>query len=277
MKLLICLVAVASTLSAQDAAPIGWKLAWSDEFDGAAGAPPDSAKWTYDVGATGWGNRELENYTKDPKNAHTDGKGNLAIHVERVPTIDATTAGAYTSARLKTQGLFSIGPVPAPRLDVRVETRAKIPSGAGYWPAFWMLGDGIASKGWPACGEIDIMESIGREPTMNHGSLHGPGYSGGSPKTSIYTLPDGKKFADDFHTFAIEWSTSAVTLYVDGIAYNTVHRGDIPSGTQWVFDQPEFLLLNVAVGGNFGGPVSPQTVFPQDLLVDYVRVYTRQQ
>jgi beta-glucanase (GH16 family) len=110
---------------------------------------------------------------------------------------------------------------------------------------------------------------------MNHGSLHGPGYSGGKPMTAIYTLPDGKKFADDFHTFAIDWTPTSVIFYVDGSAYETVHDTDIPAGTKWVYDQPFFLLLNLAVGGNFAGPVSPDTVFPQEMLVDYVRVYKR--
>ena len=244
-----------------------WQLVWSDEFNGAANAPPDPAKWTYDLGNNnGWGNRELETYTKDPTNAHMDGKGNLVIRAEPAPTTGAVPV--YTSARIKTQGLFAAGPG-------RVEARLKIPAGNGLWPAFWMLGNTFNNRNWPQCGEIDIMESIGKEPSMNHGSLHGPGYSGSKPKTAFYTLPDGQKFADDFHTFAIDWTSASVTFYVDDTAYNTVRDTDIPAGTQWVYDQPFFLLLNVAVGGNFAGPVGPETVFPQEMLVDYVRVYKR--
>ncbi len=249
-----------------------WQLVWSDEFNGPANAPPDPAKWTYDLGNNnGWGNRELENYTKDLANAHMDGKGNLVIHAEPIKSETPILSGtpAYTSARIKTQGLFSAGP------GGRVEARIKVPAGTGMWPAFWMLGNTFNNRNWPQCGEIDIMESIGREPSKNHGSLHGPGYSGGKPMTAIYTLPEGKKFADDFHTFAIDWSPAVVTFYVDDVAYETVHDTDIPSGAQWVYNQPFFLLFNVAVGGNFAGPVGTDTVFPQEMLVDYVRVYKR--
>jgi beta-glucanase (GH16 family) len=235
--------------------------------------PADGAKWTYDLGNNnGWGNRELESYTKDLANAHLDGKGHLVIHAEpiRSETPPPPGAPAYTSARIKTQGRFAAGP------GGRVEARIRVPAGAGMWPAFWMLGNNFDRRNWPQCGEIDIMESIGKEPFINHGSLHGPGYSGSKPKTAIYTLPDGGKFADDFHTFAIDWTPTSITFSVDDIAYNTVRDSDIPPGTQWVFNQPFFLLLNVAVGGNFAGPVGPETVFPQDMLVDYVRVYKRQ-
>jgi len=261
------LISVSAALAQQ---PL--QLVWSDEFNGPADASPDPAKWTYDLGNNnGWGNRELENYTKDPANAHTDGKGNLVIRAIPIKADPAPPAGApaYTSARIKTQGLFAAGP------GGRIEARIKVPRGAGMWPAFWMLGNTFNKGNWPACGEIDIMESIGREPSRNHGSLHGPGYSGSKPMTAIYTLPDGKKFADDFHTFSIDWTPTTVTFYVDDTAYETVHDTDIPAGTKWVYDQPFFLLLNVAVGGNFAGPVSPDTVFPQEMLVDYVRVYKR--
>lgn len=235
-----------------------WQLVWSDEFNGPANAPPDPAKWTFDIGNNnGWGNRELETYTKDAANAHTDGNGNLVIRADPAP--------AYNSARIKTQGLFATGPG-------RVEARIKIPAGNGLWPAFWMLGNTFNSRNWPQCGEIDI---LGREPSVNHGSLHGPGYSGSKPMTAIYTLPNGKKFADDFHTFAIDWTSTSVTFYVDDTAYNTVRHTDIPAGASWVFNQPFFLLFNLAVGGNFAGPVGEETVFPQEMLVDYVRVYNR--
>jgi beta-glucanase (GH16 family) len=261
MKLWILLLA-AGLCAAQ---PQG-QLVWSDEFNGAADTAPDSAKWTYDLGNNnGWGNRELENYTKDPENAHLDGKGNLVIRAEP----DKSAPGSYTSARIKTQGLFAAEP------NGRVEARIKVPSGAGIWPAFWMLGSSFTGRNWPACGEIDIMESLGREPSINHGSLHGPGYSGAKPMTSIYTLPDGRKFSDDYHVFAIDWTPTQITFYVDDTAYETVHETDIPAGTKWVFNQPFFIILNVAVGGNFGGALAPDLVFPREMLVDYVRVYKR--
>ncbi|HEU5022345.1 MAG TPA: glycoside hydrolase family 16 protein [Bryobacteraceae bacterium] len=265
MKLLLALFAALTGTTFAIAQPRP-QLVWSDEFNGAPNTAPDPAKWTYDLGNNkGWGNRELESYTKDPENAHLDGKGNLVIRAE--PAKGA--ANSYTSARIKTQGLFAASP------NGRVEARIKVPAGAGIWPAFWMLGNTFNGRNWPACGEIDIMESLGREPSINHGSLHGPGYSGGKPMTSIYTLPGGRKFSDDFHIFAIDWKPDEITFYVDDTAYETVRDTDIPAGTKWVFDQPFFLILNVAVGGNFGGPVGAATVFPQEMLVDYVRVFKR--
>lgn len=237
-----------------------WRLLWSDEFNGPSNSTPDPTNWTYDLGNNhGWGNLELESYTSLPENSHMDGNGHLVIHVE-------STNGLYTSARLKTQGLFAVQ-------YGRIEARIKLPSGQGIWPAFWMLGSDIDSAGWPQCGEIDIMENVGKEPGTNHGSLHGPGYSGGNPRTATYVLPGGARFSDDFHTFAIQWSQQAISFYVDGTSYETVARTAIPPGTQWVFDHPFFVLLNVAVGGTFPGPPDDTTQFPQDMLIDYVRVY----
>jgi len=257
MKTLLCGLLVLSLAPA--IAQAQWRLIWNDEFNGNAGTKPDATKWTYDLGAGGWGNQELETYTNSAENAHLDGSGNLVIHV-------AATSGGYTSARLKTQGVFTAQ-------YGRIETRVKIPFGQGIWPAFWMLGANIDRVGWPQCGEIDIMESIGKEPSVNHGSLHGPGYSGGNPRTATYTLPKGQKFSDAFHTFAIQWSAQAVTFYVDGTLYETVTPSAIPAGTQWVFNAPFFLLLNVAVGGTFPGNPDATSQFPQDMIVDYVRVY----
>ena len=163
---------------------------WADEFDGPANTLPDPAKWTYDLGNNnGWGNRELENYTNLVQNVHVDGSGHLIIHVDQ-------SGSTYTSARIKTQGLFSA------RYG-RVEARIRLPFGQGIWPAFWMLGTNITSVGWPQCGEVDVMENIGREPSVNHGSLHGPGYSGGNSVTGLFTLPGGVRFSDDFHVFAV--------------------------------------------------------------------------
>jgi beta-glucanase (GH16 family) len=233
-------------------------LVWADEFNGAANSAPDPAKWTYDLGAGGWGNQELETYTNLPQNVHVDGAGHLIIRVER-------SGSTYTSARLKTQGLFST------RYGT-IEARIRLPFGQGIWPAFWMLGTNITTAGWPQCGEIDIMENIGREPSINHGGVHGPGYSGGNSISGLFTLPGSARFADDFHVFALEWSPGSVRFLVDGIPYKTVSAASLPPGAPWVFDNPFFLILNVAVGGNFPGAPDASTVFPQQMMVDYVRV-----
>ena len=232
---------------------------WADEFDGPANSLPDPAKWTYDLGNNnGWGNRELENYTNLVQNVHVDGSGHLIIHVDQ-------SGSTYTSARIKTQGLFSA------RYG-RVEARIRLPFGQGIWPAFWMLGTNITSVGWPQCGEVDVMENIGREPSVNHGSLHGPGYSGGNSVTGLFTLPGGARFSDDFHVFAVQWAAQSLAFSVDGNTYRTVTPASLPSGAAWVFDNPFFLILNVAVGGNFPGSPDASTVFPQEMIVDYVRV-----
>jgi len=245
-----------------------WTLTWSDEFDGLDGSAPDSTKWTYDIGGSGWGNNELECYTNLAQNAVIQG-GNLVITVLHQPGFACgTTTNDYTSARLKTQGLFS-------QAYGRFEARIKIPYGQGMWPAFWMLGDNIDTAGWPACGEIDVMENIGSEPSTVHGSMNGPGYSGGSALTSSYTLPSGH-FSDDYHVFAVEWEPNVANFYVDDALYETRTPSDLPAGASWVFDHPFFIVLNVAVGGNWPGNPDQTAVFPQTMQVDYVRVYTRQ-
>ena len=174
----------------------------------------------------------------------------------------------YTSARLQTRGkwAWTYG---------RVEARIKVPRGQGFWPAFWMLGTNINSVGWPDCGEIDIMENLGREPGMVHGTLHGPGYSGAGGIGGPFALPGGAALADDFHVFAIECETNRIRWFVDDQAYFSVTPASLPRGTQWVFNQPKFLLLNLAVGGGWPGNPDSTTTFPQRMLVDYVRVYDK--
>jgi len=238
--------------------PTTGSSSWSDEFDGPAGTLPNSAKWTYDLGGGGWGNQELETYTSDPANVHLDGNGHLVIHVDRA-------GSTYTSARIKTQGRISAQ-------YGRVEARIRLPFGQGIWPAFWMLGADYPATPWPQCGEIDIMENVGREPSVIHGSLHGPGYSGGSSISSAYTLAGGAKFSDDFHVFAIDWAPQSIAFSVDGVVYRTVRPGSLPPGAPWAFDKPFFLILNVAVGGTFPGSPNATTEFPQEMVVDYVRV-----
>jgi beta-glucanase (GH16 family) len=243
-----------------------WVLAWSDEFEQADGSLPDPKKWKFDVGGNGWGNHELEYYTNRAVNASVQ-QGNLVIQARREDYAgDDHVARQYTSARLKTQGLFS-------QAYGRFVARIKIPQGPGIWPAFWLLGDDIERRGWPQCGEIDVMENIGKEPSTNHGSLHGPGYSGDRDFTAIFHMPGGPKFADDFHEFATEWEPGQLRFYVDGAQYATFQPSQLPAGMKWVFDHPFFLLLNVAVGGDWPGPPDASTQFPQKMLVDYVRVY----
>ena len=248
----------------------GFTLVWSDEFNGADGSAPDSAKWTYDTGAKGWGNNELECYTNRTQNAQIKA-GNLVITAQKENfTCSDGVASNYTSARLKTQGLFS-------QAYGRFEARIKIPAGQGMWPAFWMLGDNINSAGWPTCGEIDIMENIGKEPATVHGSLHGPSATGPtSDATAAFNVTAGQKFADDFHLYVVEWEPGAIRFYVDSNLYATFHSSQWPAGGTWEFDHPFFLILNVAIGGDWPGSPDNTTRFPQQMLVDYVRVYARQ-
>ena len=240
--------------------PLTYGLIWSDEFEGQAGQLPDSTKWQFDIG-TDWGNEQLEYDTNRPENVSLDGSGNLAI-----TAIEESYAGRdYTSGRINTWGFFE-------QERGRFEARIKLPVGQGIWPAFWLLGGNFEDVGWPDCGEIDILEYRGQQPSIVHGSLHGPGYSGGSAVTGSYTLPSGG-FNDDFHVFAIEWDESSITWYVDDVAYQTIESNDLPGGASWVFDHSFFIILNVAVGGLFVGPPDASTEFPQTMLVDYVRVY----
>ncbi|HCT80427.1 MAG TPA: 1,3-beta-glucanase [Micromonosporaceae bacterium] len=243
-------------------------LTWADEFTGAAGTPPNSSRWAYDVGGGGWGNNELEYYTTSTRNAALDGNGNLVITARREnPAGYNCWYGScqYTSARLLTAGKFT-------QAYGRFEARLKVPRGQGLWPAFWMLGDNIGQVGWPASGEIDIMENVGFEPNTVHGTLHGPGYSGGSGVGGAYSLPGGAAFADAFHTFTIDWAPDSITWYVDGVQYQRRTAADL-RGNPWVFNRPFFMILNVAVGGNWPGSPNASTVFPQTMVLDYVRVY----
>lgn len=250
----------------------GWRLVWSDEFDGPRGTKVDSAKWTAEIGGSGWGNRERQFYTNSPRNASLDGKGSLAITArkETLPSSDKCWYGKclYTSARLITKGRFE-------QAYGRFEARLKLPAGQGIWPAFWLLGRDIDQVGWPKCGEIDVMENIGREPTIVHGTAHGPGYSGGEAIGAPYELPGGARFSEDFHVFAVEWEPEVIRWYVDGKLYHTLTPASLPANAKWVYDHPFYLLLNLAVGGNWPKDPDATTTFPQTLLVDYVRVYRR--
>jgi beta-glucanase (GH16 family) len=246
-----------------------WKLTWSDEFEGAAGESPSAANWTFDVGTGvgGWGNLQWEYDTARPENASLDGEGHLVITSRK----ESYGGKDYTSARMKTQGLFA-------RQYGRIEARMKLPVGQGLWPAFWMLGTNIDEPGvgWPKCGEIDIMEYRGQERSQVTGTLHGPGYSADKGISATYDLPAGRSFDEDFHVFAVEWTPDWISWELDGKSWQTVVPAATASRGEWVFDHPFFILLNVAVGGFYVGDPDPAAFPPEGVktYVDYVRVYS---
>jgi beta-glucanase (GH16 family) len=242
-------------------------LVWQDEFQQPVGSGPDPARWVHDLGDNGWGNKELQDYTASRDNSYvvedpdaTDGRA-LVIRARR------EAGGKYTSARIKTQGKYSV-------THGRIEARLKLPRGQGIWPAFWMLGDDIAHAGWPACGEIDIMELIGHQPGTLYGTLHGPGYSGAGGISTSTRLPGDATFADAYHVFAVDWRPGRIDWLLDGRVFHSLTPADLPKGAKWVFDDaPFYLLLNLAVGGAWPGYPDATTVFPQEYRIDYVRVY----
>jgi beta-glucanase (GH16 family) len=260
---LILLVA-AATASPQSPAPnpTSWKLAWSDEFNSPANTAPDPSKWIYDLGHNedGWGNHELESYTNSIENVHQDGQGHLVIRAL------TDGSGNYTSSRINTKGKFAA-------TYGKIEARIKIPRGQGIWPAFWALGADIDKVGWPDCGEIDVMENIGKEPGIQHGSMHGPGFSDGHSLTGAYKLPEGERLSDDFHNYAIVWTKESVEFLFDDHPYFKVTPASVPKGSHWIFNKPFFLILNVAVGGDWPDSPDSSTIFPQEMLIDYVRAY----
>lgn len=235
---------------------VGKTKVWSEEFNGNS---INTSIWSFDTGDSGWGNNEWQNYTTSTNNAFVS-NGLLAIEA-RVESLNPTK---YSSARLKSIGKksFTYG---------RIDIRAKLPSGKGIWPALWMLGENITSLSWPACGEIDIMELLGHEPNKSYGTAHW-GTKGG-PSTHLggnHTLTKGN-YSDQFHVFSIDWTSEKIDFLLDDIRYFTVYKtqvnGDYP------FNKPFFFILNVAVGGNWPGYPDYTTVFPQRMLVDYIRVY----
>lgn len=261
MRTPIFLLGLLLTLSGFGQERAGWQRIWADEFDQPGGTSPDTNKWVFDFGAGGWGNAELQNYTARTNNVRIE-NGRLIIEAHR----DHFQGVAYSSGRIKTQGKFAF-------TYGRVEARIRIPEGPGIWPAFWMLGDSMASVGWPACGEIDIMENIGREPRLVHGTIHGPGYSGNASVGGVFALADNHRFAEAFHVYAVEWTPERIQWFVDEARFFHVTPEVLPAGAAWVFAQPQFLLLNLAVGGNWPGAPNEHTVFSQRMEIDYVRVY----
>lgn len=225
-------------------------LVWADEFD-IAGSP-DPAKWGYDTGAGGWGNNELEYYTSRPDNAVVS-NGTLKI----IAKAENFSGSAFTSARLLTKDKFST------RYG-KIEVRAKLPAGVGTWPAIWMLGNNFLTAGWPACGEIDIMEHRGSQLNKIYGTLHHPGHSGANGDGSTVTIANA---TTEFHKYAVEWSATTIRFLVDDIPFYTfANTSSLP------FNQNFFIILNVAMGGNFGGPVDPAFTSAA-MEIDYVRVY----
>jgi beta-glucanase (GH16 family) len=248
-------------------APSTWTLVWSDEFNGAAGAAPDAANWNSELGnkeADGWGNHELEYYTAAPRNAWQDGNGLLIIQAQKTPNAGPCWDGSqcsYTSARLQTRGKvdFTYG---------KVEARIQVPAGQGLWPAFWTLGE---TGDWPASGELDIMEYIGKTPNAVYGTAHGPGYSGANGLSK--PLQSNTPYASDFHVYTLIKRPNEVSWQVDGVEYHRITPASLPAGGTWVFEKPLFILLNLAVGGDWPGSPDASTVFPAQMKVDWVRVY----
>jgi len=264
LPLTVCLIFGALAFGAGSAYG-GWQLAWSDDFTQADGSSPDPTKWGFDIGngSGGWGNSQLEYDTSRTNNVRIQG-GNLVIEADQ----ESYGGFNYTSGRMNTKGKWSW-------TYGRIEARIKIPKGQGIWPAFWMLGANIDSVGWPTCGELDIMENIGKtsDQGTEHGTMHGPGYSGGNGIGGTYTLSGGAKLSDDFHIYAIEWTTNQIKWFLDTNLFFTATPASLPGGTTWVFTAPQFIILNVAVGGQWPGNPDGTTVFPQQMLVDYVHVY----
>jgi beta-glucanase (GH16 family) len=246
----------------------GWVEVWRDDFDGPAESAPDPTLWNVEVRELGY-NEELNYNTGERKNSFVDGQGNLVLRALAEHLVDENgvqSSQPYTSARLNTQGKF------AQRYG-RFEARIKLPAGGrGVWPAFWMLGDDIDTVGWPDCGEVDILEMRGSKPGTVISSLHGPGYSGGNSYNESYDLKSGG-FGDGFHVFTFDWTPDGVRWLVDGEQFfvktpEAMHR----QGLTWAYDHPFFLILNLAIGGIFDGNPDAATVFPQDMVVDYVSV-----
>jgi beta-glucanase (GH16 family) len=235
------------------------KLVWSDEFN--TGNTPDTSKWNYNIGngEWGWGNNEQQYYTKDASNVRIE-NGKLIIEARK----EDKEKFKYTSARMLTQGKASW-------TYGRFEIRAKLPKGMGTWPAIWMLGDNIKTVGWPACGEIDIMEEVWKEPNVINWSTHSKmlNWPKGTQKTYKAKINTA---TDQFHVYRLDWSEKSIQFYVDNRLYYTV-QNDGRGKDYYPFVDPQFLLVNLAIGGNMPGQTIDDTIFPVRMELDYVRVY----
>ncbi|OQR65575.1 licheninase [Streptomyces maremycinicus] len=250
------------------------RLVWSDEFDGAAGGKPDPSKWRADPG-TG-PNNELEYYT-DHRNAALDGSGHLVMEARKEVTagsscprdpLSGSTTCQYTSARMNTGATFQF-------TYGRVEARIKVPKGNGLWPAFWMMGaDFLTGRPWPYNGEVDIMEVLGKDVKTSYSTVHAPAYNGGGGIGAPYTLPGNADFSDDFHTWAADWNSKGITYSLDGRTVFALDKDQVErTRGPWIFDHPHYMILNLAVGGDWPGPPDAGTPFPSRMLVDYVRIF----
>lgn len=246
------------------------RLVWSEDFEGPAGSAPSPATWLAETGnaeAGGWGNAELQYYTGSPENVALDGRGHLLLTAREVGPDDARPCWdglpcLYTSARLTTRDRMAV------RYG-RVGVRLRVPAGQGLWPAFWMMG--ANGETWPANGEIDVMEHVGSLPQDVVGTIHAPGYSGADGLGGQTALPE--PLAAGFHRFAVAKRPGDLRWYVDGREYLRLDRDDVPAGSSWIFDQPFYLMLNLAVGGTWPGSPDTTTTFPATLEVDWVRVH----
>lgn len=246
------------------------ELVWSEEFDGPAGAAPDPARWTHATGGGGWGNGELQGYTASTANAALDGEGRLAITARAEPGPGGT---AYTSARITTEASMSV-------LHGYVEARIKLPQPTqGIWPAFWLLGD--PAVGWPACGELDVLEAVNdltevsfntHQPTIYN--VQPSALDRWQPSLPPASAPAGTSWADDWHRYAVDWTPHEIRWLIDGEVRAALRRRDRTGAQRWVLaDQPQHVILNVAVGGSYPGPPDGTTALPRTMLIDYVRVY----
>lgn len=274
------IIAIMPTTISQAAAPKVLKLLWADEFNGKKGSLPSSKNWEYDIGnGYGWGNAELEYYTNKPANISTDGKGKLVISANRISDAqgnqtDNSSAATqilnscwecqFTSAKIKTSRKvqFQYG---------RIEARIKVAPGEGTWPAFWMLGaDLLDGNPWPECGEIDIVETRGVEPNLVSAVLHGPGYGKGPGVGGSYQNPT--PVSDAYHVYAIEWKKNKIDFYFNDRLISSETPASVNPG-RWVFNQKFYLILNLAMGGEFGGAIDP-AINQTQTFVDYIRYYS---
>lgn len=264
----------ATNSSVPTATKVVKKLLWKQEFNGTTKALPNSRVFNYDLGGGGWGNLEHQAYTTT--NVRTDGtrQGNLVITAKRYeydpndiyyqcPINTPGNACEFTSSRIQTSGKVSF-------MYGRLEARIKMPKGDGTWPAFWLLGNDILKNSWPYCGEIDITEVKGSHPYSTYGSIHGPGYSGGESITNIWDLP--AQLNAGYHTYAIEWSKNSIKWYIDSKLYHSVTPSKL-GGDAWVFNKPYFMILNLAMGGQFVGDIDP-SITSASMSIDYVRFYS---
>lgn len=259
---MMCVLAAAgcSAPTVGRAEPAGPQVVFSDDFDGPAGASP-SPQWRFQTGGGGWGNNEMQTYTDNPANAGLDGAGHLAISAR------GTALDQITSARITTQGSFDF-------TSGRAEARLQLPGGTGLHPAFWLLGSNIDEVGWPEAGEIDVIETLNNAPEF-HTGVHLPSQGSERGEQVSASGPAPFPLAGQFHTYWVDRTPGRIVTGIDDLTLFTVTPADLAPESRWVFDAPFFLLLNVAVGGDWPGPPDASTPNPSTMLVDWVRVTAR--